>query len=107
MDVFFLYIDGEIGAQLIDTQEFTDVALGIGAGAHTINFSYHYNPFNIPQFPPAPPGWLGATWIDSVSIETLAVAPPSRRALTMPGSSVRLPLNDSALLYFYSFSKSC
>ena len=62
----------------MDTDGFTDVTLGLSPGPHTINFSYEYNPFNLPLegLGSSPPERLGAAWVDSVTIETLAEAPP-------------------------------
>jgi hypothetical protein len=65
-----LYIDGESTTQLVDTGEFTDVVLGLSPGAHTITFSYQYNPFELPVLPPSPEERLGATWVDDVIIES-------------------------------------
>ena len=57
--------------QLVDTGEFTDIVLGLSPGAHTITFTYDYNPFNLPVLPDSPPERLGATWVDNVAIETV------------------------------------
>jgi hypothetical protein len=76
-DIFVVYIDGESAAQLADNGEFSDVALGVSPGPHTIDLSYQYNPFSIPDLPESPPNRLGATWVDNVSIESMAEVPDS------------------------------
>jgi hypothetical protein len=75
-DIFSIYIDGESAAQLVDGKEFTDVALGVSPGQHTIVFSYQYNIFGVDPLPESPPERLGAVWIDNVVIEAL----PAERA---------------------------
>jgi hypothetical protein len=77
-DIFVVYIDGVDAAQLADNGEFSDVALAVSPGAHTIDLSYQYNPFSISDLPESPPTRLGATWVDNVSIESMAEAPDSR-----------------------------
>ena len=42
----------------------------------------------MPQLPESSPDRLGATWVDTVTIETLAEAPPGDNALAPPVSSV-------------------
>ncbi len=85
-DIFELFIDGESVQSLVNIQEFTEIPMGLSPGPHVINFSYRYNPLNIPILPPSPEERLGAVWIDSVSIETLTVAPPGDTVTTTPGS---------------------
>ena len=55
LDLFTVYIDGEDAAQLVNVQEFTEVALGLSEGPHTIDFSYQFNPVNLPVLSPSPP----------------------------------------------------
>ena len=55
LDLFTVYIDGEDAAQLVNVQEFTEVALGLSEGPHTIDFSYRFNPVNLPVLSPSPP----------------------------------------------------
>lgn len=85
-----MYIDDENAAQLVldpnSGTTFSELPLGVSPGPHTITFSYQYNPFNIPVLPPPAPERLGATWIDSVTFETMVEAPPGENALTTPGS---------------------
>ena len=70
-DIFSIYIDGESAAQLVGGQEWTDVALGVSPGPHTINFSYQHSIFGVDPLPESPPERLGAVWIDNVAIEML------------------------------------
>ena len=70
-DIFFIYVDGESAAQLVDVQEFTEVAIGIPPGVHTVDFSYRYNFFGANPLPPSPPERLGAVWLDNISIATI------------------------------------
>ena len=76
-DILVIYIDDVNSAQLVDTDGFTEVTLGLSPGPHTIDFSYDYNPFNLPLevLGQSPPERLGAAWVDSVKIETLLEAP--------------------------------
>ena len=74
-DIVSIYIDNESAAQLVDINEWTDVALGLSPGSHVINFSYQYNIFGISPLPESPPGRLGAVWIDNILIESV----PSRK----------------------------
>ena len=76
-DIFTIFIDDESAAQVIDTQEFRVVEIGVAPGPHTINFSYQYNIFGVDPLPESPPDRLGAVWIDYVTIESL---PPAERA---------------------------
>ena len=71
-DILVVYVDDESTAQLVNTDGFTDVTLGLSPGSHSINFSYEYNPFNLALegLGPSPPERLGAAWVDSVTIET-------------------------------------
>lgn len=54
-DIFIVYIDGEAAAQLVDVNEWTELALGLEPGPHVVNFSYQYNPFEVADLPPSPP----------------------------------------------------
>jgi hypothetical protein len=103
-DIFELFIDGESVQSLVNIQEFTEIPMGLSPGPHVINFSYRYNPLNIPILPPSPEERLGAVWIDSVSIETLTVAPPGDTVTTTPGSvsSNNVPLAQLELIRFSS-----
>lgn len=58
-DIFSIYIDDESAAQLIDTQGWQDVALGVSPGPHTINLSYQYNIFGVDPLPESPQERLG------------------------------------------------
>jgi len=77
-DIFIVFVDGEVAAQLVDVNEWTELALGLEPGPHVIDFSYQYNPFDVAVLPPSPPTREGAVWIDEVQIETLGTV-PSRR----------------------------
>lgn len=71
LDIFIIYVDGLAAAQLVDVNEWTPLALVLGPGPYTIDFSYQYNPFDLDVLPPSPPTRDGVVWIDEVQIETL------------------------------------
>ncbi|KAL7484796.1 hypothetical protein ACHAW6_010451 [Cyclotella cf. meneghiniana] len=92
-DIFTIFIDDESAAQVIDTQEFRVVELGVAPGPHTVNFSYQYNIFGVDPLPESPPDRLGAVWIDHVTIESL---PPAERANEEPVTLAPLPSTEAS-----------
>mmetsp|Transcript_28474 Transcript_28474/g.57297 ORF Transcript_28474/g.57297 Transcript_28474/m.57297 type:complete len:567 (+) Transcript_28474:69-1769(+) len=80
-DVFIVYIDGVVAAQLVDVQTFEEVRLELKPGAHTVDFSYQYNIFNLdpdsPEFENIPNKILGAVWLDGISTGNIEPGPPA------------------------------
>lgn len=80
-DVFIVYIDGEVAAQLVDVQTFEEVKLELKPGAHRVDFSYQYNIFSLdpdsPDFENIPNKILGAVWIDRISTGNVEPGPPA------------------------------
>ena len=62
-DIFVIYVDGESAAQLVDVNEWTDVALGLEPGPHRVDFSYQYNIFGVNPLPPSPPQRQGEFFV--------------------------------------------
>ena len=89
VDLFALYIDGQSAAQLPGTPGFVDIPIGVGPGPHRIDMSYQYIASNSSELPPSSSDRLRAVWIDNVSIESLALAPPTEIAQAGPESEVR------------------
>ena len=61
-DIFVVYRDGEVAGQLVDVNEWADFGLTLEPGPHRIDFSYRYNQFGLPNFPPSPPTREGEYW---------------------------------------------
>lgn len=54
-DIFFVYVDGEVGQTVTGVFNWTEVAVLLSPGPHVIEFSYQYDTFGVDPLPPSPP----------------------------------------------------
>ncbi|KAL7542521.1 hypothetical protein ACHAXR_011851 [Thalassiosira sp. AJA248-18] len=65
-DDLLYYVDGQVRGHMGDMASFATLQIQLGPGAHTIKFSYQYNPVGLQAFPPENPERIGAVFIDDV-----------------------------------------
>lgn len=102
-DIFSIYIDNESAAQFVDTQGWTDVALGVSPGPHAISLCYQYNIFGVDPLPASPPERLGAVWVDNVSVESLPPAGEGAGDESLISSVPSLEVSIYGMLRFVLF----
>ena len=82
-DILLIYIDGEVGPQLADVHEWTELIIDLGPSedGHRIDFSYQYNRFMVQDLPPLPArreGELVCALVGDVDAGLRASAPLDR-----------------------------
>jgi hypothetical protein len=91
-DVFIVYVDGVLAAQLVDVQTFEQVRLELEPGDHRVDFSYQYNIFNLDpdstEFENIPNKILGAVWLDDISFGFEPVPPETSDPPTLSPSKL-------------------
>lgn len=65
-DTFQLFVDGQQRGSYAADTTFTTQRVQLAPGQHDVTFSYVFNPVELQDFPPEPPGRIGAVFLDDV-----------------------------------------